>query len=171
MVQLHLLARARKRRRPSIVPSIRSMCRHGVAICQARHGNASTNSYDGLPTWFYHIPTHDQNYRGAWPLTQTPGTAHSATSSTSTSVRIIISVSACHHAKTEASASIINCADNGTNVSLRFAHPRFVSVYKSTIRRINARRTHRTLKCSLVERPSQLLAHAVARQHRPVIHA
>ena len=171
MVQLHLLARARKRRRPSIVPSIRSMCRHGVAICQARHGNASTNSYDGLPTWFCHIPTHDQNYRGAWSPTQPPRTAHSATSSTSTSVRIIISVSACHHAKTEASVSIVNCTDNGTNVSSRFAHPRFVSFHKSTTRRINARRTHCTLKCSLVERLAQRFAYTVAREHRSVIHA
>ena len=109
-----------------------------------------------------HIPTHNQNYRGAWSLTQQPRTAQSATRSTSTLVCAIISVSECHRAKQKASVSIVNCADNGTNVSFRFAHPRFVSVYKSTTRRINARRTHRTLKCSLVERPAQLFACTVA---------
>ena len=108
-------------------------------------------------------PRTTKNHRGTWSLTQPPRTAPSATSSTSTSVCIVISVSAYHHAKTEASVSIINCADDGTNASLRFAHPRFVSVYESTTRRINARRTNRTLKCSLVERPSQLFAYAVAR--------
>jgi len=54
--------------------------------------------------------------------------------------------------KTEASVSIANCADNGTNVNSRFAHPRFVSFYESTTRRINTRRTHLTLKCSWSDR-------------------
>jgi len=163
MAQVHFLVRTRKRRRPSILGCATASRQH-VAICHARHNNANAKAmWFGIPTWRYRIPTHDQNHRGAWSLTQPPRTAHSATSSTSTSVRIIISVSACRHAKTEASVSITNCADDGTNVSLRFAHPRFVSVYESTTRRINARRTHRTLKRSLLERPSQLFAYAAAR--------
>ena len=158
MVQVHLLARTRKRRRHSI----RHSCQNAVAICQARHDNADATAirFD-IQTWRYHVPTcqssaepYDQNLAGTWSLTQPPRTALCATSSTSTSVRIIVSVSACHQAKTEASVSSINCANNGTNVSFRFARPRFVSVYESTTRRSNARRTHRTLKCSLVERPS-----------------
>ena len=78
VVQVHILARTRKRRRLSIRPT----CQHAVAICPARHDNASTKSYGkfGIPTWFYCIPTHDQHERnlatystqGTWSLTQPP---------------------------------------------------------------------------------------------------
>ena len=40
MVQVHLLARTRKRRRP-YRPTIRPTCRHAITICQSRRENAS----------------------------------------------------------------------------------------------------------------------------------